>query len=70
MTDAYKQFGEVLLRVTRKTSKDPDAGLKLKDAILTMGPGCIFDDLKTDDELKGGQRLLEWIEQHLDNQEG
>lgn len=33
----------------------------LFDAILSMGPGCIFDDFKSPEEEAGAMRILDWI---------
>jgi len=58
------RVGESILRLTELVSDDtklPD----LRIAITTMGPGCLFDDFRNDDEIEGAMKVLNWIESML-----
>jgi len=44
----------------------PDAKDRIMDSIKSMGPGCLFDDFKTPEQIEGGCLILDWIIKHLE----
>lgn len=62
---AAKEISDILLRITPKL--DPQ---KLLDAFLQMGPGCLFDDFKNQEQVEGAKIVFDWVEAYLDNTDG
>jgi len=54
-----------IARLAELAIKD-GGGDKLRHAIFDMGPGCLFDDPKNDDQRYGAALVLNWLQSYLE----
>ena len=40
----------------------------LREAVSNMGPGCLFDDFESPEEVKGALKVLAWFQTFADEE--
>jgi hypothetical protein len=59
--DIQKRLGEAIINLRDRVHNEVDSAALLKEAVLSFGPACIFDEPKNDEQAKGMLIVIDWL---------